>query len=557
MDIEYTSERLFVNLFKWGTETSLLIDLTAFPSTQHKFLETENKIEVENPDLLLRVYPIDTRSTGDFYGDAEDQIQCHDGGLRFELVFKKKRPDMDNSFTFPVIAKNLRFGYQPFLTQEDIDAGISCPINVEGSYAVYHTTKKNNQYRTGKAFHLFRPIAEDALGNKAWCSLHIDKAIDPTSLTITVPQQFLDEATYPITIDPDFGYTSIGTSSGPLADAAPTSWRLGSAWAMPVGGGTANYIRAYIGAGAGTPTVDCKAFINQKDSVAAGQHGQTATDEELACIAAFHWEEFTLGGEVLTGGVDYILNVMGNTGDVGAKEEYSIKFDVDGATAVASYVEAQTYGAPESPWVDAAMGTTRDYSIYCHYSSPFTFGFDVIGTLGTQDLDDRISGSVFTCREAGVAQSITAYIDGQTGSPLKYAIYRHSDLDLIGETVAGATQGAGQWITLNFSDPKPNLVATNYILVAWADRTQPGAPLIYYSDGNGPDPGQQGHFDAEAYGVWPDPLVPTHEDRKYSIYLTYTEPAVEEGGLRMTLSLKGHMGYDLKTRGGKARRRMW
>jgi len=186
-------------------------------SDKRQFLE--NRVELETPEAKLKAYPIDTRSTGELYGDLENDIQCHDGGLRFELVLKVK--PLVNSFTIPIKSKNLRFSKQPFLAQEDIDAGISCPLNVEGSYAVYHVSKKNNQYMTGKAFHIYRPIAEDAQGNKAWCALNIDGYLDPKNLTITVPQQFLDEAVYPVSIDPDFGYTTIGGSLSNIAEGEP------------------------------------------------------------------------------------------------------------------------------------------------------------------------------------------------------------------------------------------------------------------------------------------------------------------------------------------------
>ena len=385
---------IYLTLYKWGEEASLQIVLDKVPVHNHTF--SGNKIEVENPDFLIRVYPIDTRSTGDFYGDTEDKIQCHDGGLRFELVLKKKRPAMDNSFTFPIVAKNLRFSYQPFLTQEDIDAGVRCPLNVEGSYAVYHISKKNNQYMTGKAFHLFRPIAEDALGFKVWCSIEIDAYLNPTNLTLTIPQQFLNEATYPITIDPDLGYQFIGANVVNPATGAQ-SYRFGSAWTMPAGGGTANYIRAYIG---GDVVCDCKAFINQKDSGGVGTHGQIATDEELACAVALHWEEFTLGGEVLVATVVYILNLTGNEDDTAKGENYDLKYDTDGALAVASYKEESTgdYGAPESPWVVAAEDPTRDYSIYCNYTAP--------GWTGT------ISGVINPAKIMGVDVANIATVKG-------------------------------------------------------------------------------------------------------------------------------------------------
>ena len=395
VNIEHKNQQIILDLFKWGEEASLQISLDTVPTPNHTF--SENKIEVENPDFLLRVYPIDARSTGDLYEQGEDEIQCHDGGLRFELVLKKKRPAAGNSFLFPISAKNLRFSYQPFLNQEDIDDGVIRPLNVEGSYAVYHITKKDNQYMSGKAFHIYRPIAEDALGDKAMCSIEIDKYIDPTNLTLTIPQQFLDEATYPITIDPDFGYTAIGGSATPIAHEG-SSRRRGSAWPMPAPGGTANYIRARL-YGNVSP-VDCKVFINQKDSGGAGTHGQIAGPvENLACIIAGHWEEFTLGGEVLTQAIVYILNILGDGSDVPGKgSDYFLYFDVNGA--IASYYETQTYGAPESPWVVAAEGTTNDYSIFCNYTDL------VAGWTG------KISGVTNPAEIAGVAAANIAEVKG-------------------------------------------------------------------------------------------------------------------------------------------------
>jgi len=375
VDIEYKNKGIALELHKWGNEASLEIDLNMVKSGSHQFLN--NRIEIDTPTAKLRAYPIDARSTAEFYGDSDDMVQCEDGGLRFELVLKGK--PLFNSFTIPIKSKNLRFSYQPFLTEQDIADGISRPLNVEGSYAVYHATKKNNQFMTGKAFHIYRPIAEDALGNKAWCSLHIDGYIDPKNLTITVPQQFLDEAVYPVTIDPDFGYSTIGSSIYHIANGAGSMRRRGSAWPMSAGGGTANYIRARIFDNLNDNNCDCKVFINQKDSGGAGTHGQIATKENLACSKTEHWEEFTLSSEALTGGVVYILNILG--GVLPDKSDYyHVRGDEDGA--VASYTALDTYATPESPWVEDPEVTTKDYSIYCDYTEtappakPHTFRLD-------------------------------------------------------------------------------------------------------------------------------------------------------------------------------------
>lgn len=279
-------------------------------------------------------------------------------------IVLKKRPGR-NSWVYPLRGKGLRFSYQPPLTVEETEAGCVRPDNVVGSYAVYHESKKHNRYETGKFCHIYRPEAVDALGNRGWCSLHVNKKA--TLLTVTVPQEFLDGAIYPVMVDPDFGYTTIGSSIALIAESGPFTWRRGSAWPMPAPGGTANYIKAFIGATVGAQTPDCTVFINQKDSVAANQHGQIATAENLACAAGPHWEEFTLAGEVLVQAVVYILNIMADADGFSPGDEYVVCYDDNGA--VASYEETQNYGGPESPWVVNPEGTTRDYSIYCNYST--------------------------------------------------------------------------------------------------------------------------------------------------------------------------------------------
>ncbi|GAH46028.1 unnamed protein product, partial [marine sediment metagenome] len=117
----------------------------------------------------------------------------------------------------------------------------------------------------------------------------------------------------------------------------------------------------------------CKAIINQKDSVGAGSHGLIAGPvENLACAAAWHWEEFTFAAELLTAAINYILNIIGNGTQTEKGESYKITYDENGA--VDSYtVAGGNYLAPASPWVLAAEVATRDYSIYANYTGvPWT-----------------------------------------------------------------------------------------------------------------------------------------------------------------------------------------
>ncbi len=165
-----------------------------------------------------------------------------------------------------------------------------------------------------------------------------------------------------------------------------------------------------------------------------------------------------------------------------------------------------------------------------------TFGYEVIGTSATQNMDDRITGSVFTSGgTAGTGDTITVYISTRNGSDkYKCAIYLHSDLSLIGVTaeIEGGAIFPGDWNTFNFTGSPTILASTDYVLVCWAERGGPGVPAIPYDDGDGTI---QGHFDADNYtGTFPDPLVPTHEDRKYSIHCDYTE---EEAGTNIQINI--------------------
>ena len=120
-------------------------------------------------------------------------------GYDFEIILKEK--PVSNVSNFTIETKNLNFFYQPALTQQEIDDEVNRPDNVVGSYAVYHSTQKNHNkgqtnYKTGKAFHIYRPKAIDANNNSVWCDLSIDT--NAKTLTVTIPQSFLDTATYPV-----------------------------------------------------------------------------------------------------------------------------------------------------------------------------------------------------------------------------------------------------------------------------------------------------------------------------------------------------------------------
>lgn len=130
---------------------------------------------------------------------------------------------------------------------------------------------------------------------------------------------------------------------------------------------------------------------------------------------------------------------------------------------------------------------------------------------------------MFRCIDDGSAESITVSIEIiNAAHDVKCAIYKHGDLSFVAETEERTIGVAAlAWETFTFAT-RPTLErATDYILVVWAEQVV-GAANVSYDAGAG----NQGHTHAKIYDGWPDPLVPNHDNNKYSIYCTYTSTTV-------------------------------
>ena len=180
------------------------------PNLNMSFFDDEFYINLNRKDKAVQG---DCATTA----DSKTKLSCGDDTDVF-YIDKSGRFKWDIEFTTrPVVyswtwelkhSPELEFYYQPELTAEEIKRGCTRPDEVVGSYAVY-CNKKNKKYKTGKICHIYRPVCIDAKGVKEYAELTIDK----NSLTITIPQKYIDTCAYPMTLDPTIGYTS-----------APASW---------------------------------------------------------------------------------------------------------------------------------------------------------------------------------------------------------------------------------------------------------------------------------------------------------------------------------------------
>jgi hypothetical protein len=78
--------------------------------------------------------------------------------------------------------------------------------HIKGSYAVYWK-QKNNKYKTGKLCHIYRPEIIDSKGRRCWGKLDYDG----TGLVMSIPEGFLKACSYPVTVDPLIGTSSVGS----------------------------------------------------------------------------------------------------------------------------------------------------------------------------------------------------------------------------------------------------------------------------------------------------------------------------------------------------------
>jgi len=296
--------------------------------------------------------------------DERAEIYQLDGGFEFSVILKHRPDDCDINFS--IQHKNLMFAKQLEITQADADelgvtlgeARAGRPENVINSYAVYHSnpnadTKKIEGYRTGKAFHIFRPWAEDANGWRVWCDLNIVEGL----IVVSLPEAFRLNATYPVLVDPTFGYSSQGATEVTIGDTGAGASKMFSDAANQLASVAANKsvtkLSMYLRCTSGTGTVE----VGLYDLTTLALVGKTTLSFTNTAVELV---ENTVS-LAMTEGEDYVI-AYGNTEDSGVV----IKgyYDTPGGTQM---VRAN----PESGALPATFvigsGVSQLYSMFATY----------------------------------------------------------------------------------------------------------------------------------------------------------------------------------------------
>ena len=325
-------------IMKWNNEVNFSIRRD---NGSRSFREQNGMIVFEGTEEDVRFYEL---------------VGFEDGGLEVEILLKNK--PKSNSFDFSIETKGLDFFYQPELTIEEKDRGASRPDNVVGSYAVYHKTKRNNNlktkhdYKTGKAFHIYRPKAIDAEGVESWCELNISG----NRLSVTVPQSFLDKAVYPVIVDPTFGYETAGVSEFQNSNAI-----IGSIFEL-IDSANITQISAYYGVRGYTGPI-ITGIYNADETFA------DITSSEITSPGdnTNHWLDFSVTTtEVLSPGDYYIVSRSAVGGSGQPMFQATLKYDT-GSTNQGGTRYNITYSSTFPDPVDFTEYQDAKFSIYATY----------------------------------------------------------------------------------------------------------------------------------------------------------------------------------------------
>ncbi len=315
----------------------------------------------------------------------EMEIEFEDFEEEFKFIwYLNSKPD-SNIVEFDIESDGVDFYYQPELTQKyqngysgefqteivvsetqvkdlDGDVLVEGPEMIMGSYAVYHNGNPTNWtdgklYRVGKVGHIYRPRLKDSNGWEVWGDLHIENGI----YEITIPEDFYDNAVYPIRSNDTFGYTRIGailinTSTDRIRGFYPVN--------LPTGG-TLDSFTFYSKSGsnsAGPMKVGVYDFGTTIGGTGNSDSDFIAETAQISSPTENDWNtyDFTTS-PTLNAGTDYVpvLYFEGSTladdvGDAG-----------DGVAENINYTSPGTFPDP----ADLDNDTNDNYSMYATYTA--------------------------------------------------------------------------------------------------------------------------------------------------------------------------------------------
>jgi len=421
-------EGLFILKMPYPMESSALFDNKVRFSTEPRkedlpwpkriFAGFSTLVDGDQPQIDIDFYPLQPREIVETINGEERRFnQLEDGGSKIEIILNQK-PE-SNILRFPIETRGLEFRYQSNLTQEAIDNGFVRPENVVGSYAVYHENKRDHvvgqvNYKTGKAFHIYRPLIYDSKGNETWGVLDLGSEIG--YLSITIDPDWLNEAIYPVTVDPTIGYDTIGGSHGFLESNAI----LGSRYSATTDGegGSVTRINFYGSSESGNGEV--AGAIYEGGASGAGILSPQSETKTVSSKGG-HWFSIIFDGPMLESETVYTSAIFFNAGP--SPHRFAVAYD--SGTISDSVIKFMSFPNWPDPinwdgWVEI-NGDPCNLSIYASYGiEKPTVTTQAVSNIQTNQADGN--GNITNtggedCPERGFVYSKTSRADPGNASP--------------------------------------------------------------------------------------------------------------------------------------------
>jgi hypothetical protein len=403
----------YLKMTKWDSEVSLKVSIPF--NTGDNPEERDGKLVYKGDKKSVEFYSRKPEEVTEKDSKGNEHIFTinEDGGVEFDTILEEK--PTTNSISFPIETQGLDFFYQPPLNEGNKDPTLTCTQTtctdekgnvvtfrseqVVGSYAVYNKDEKSGDYtqlggknyKTGKAFHIYRPKVTDAAGNETWGELKVDEKMG--TLTITVDREWLKIAVYPVTIDPTFGYAVTGASSYTIASY--NERMVGSLFTGEAG--TVKSITAFVA---------CYTSNNQRAAIYL--HSDltllVSSTSRAGDGSSLNWRTFTLATPV-NSATDYLLTyAVDDTGGWTNNTRYdSGSTDQGHRVNLANQAAYDTLPSP----VTITTHNTDKYSIYATYTSSYTASGSS-NTPGTI-VDDSAVGTLTWSNPIGAIVSDDSY----------------------------------------------------------------------------------------------------------------------------------------------------
>ena len=259
-------------------------------------------------DIAARYYIL---PDGD--GDEDDAFE-----FEFILFAPPAVPTLDVELDL----SRLDLFFQPPLTRSERERGNIRPARVVNSFAAYHAAKSPlhtlagaaDKYRAGKAFHIYRPEAIDAAGNRRWCGY----LLVGSTLKIVLDTAWLATAAYPVVVDPTIGYSTLGASLD-----GTNNYMLANNQTAPQAG-DANPGTAFVGGQCGSGTTICMFGAYVGGGAAPDGKALLATSGQITITTTLGFRSAAITWTGITA-TDYWLSINQQTG---ASTAYDAGLDV-------------------------------------------------------------------------------------------------------------------------------------------------------------------------------------------------------------------------------------